>query len=75
MKIQQLKEDYDMDWWKAKEADDFNLKNKLMRVGCRPLKRKYLACVKSDSYDIDSYAECKVQYSSLHYDLEAEDAA
>ena len=52
-----------MDWWQAKEADDFDLKHKLLRVGCRPLKRKYLTCVKSDSYDIESYAECKVLFA------------
>ena len=32
------------EWWRASQADQFNLKDKLMRVGCRPLKRKYLAC-------------------------------
>ena len=43
-KVTQLKEDYETDWWRAKDVDEFNLKKKLMRVGCRPLKRKYLAC-------------------------------
>jgi hypothetical protein len=47
-----MKEDYESEWWRAKEKDDFNLKTKLLRVGCRPLKRKLLACQKSqDSYD------------------------
>ena len=32
------------EWWKAGEIDEYNLKNKLLRVGCRPLKRKFLAC-------------------------------
>lgn len=39
-----MKEDYENDWWKAFEIDDYNIKNKLLRVGCRPLKRKYLTC-------------------------------
>lgn len=59
--LQQLKEDYETEWWRAKEQDDFNLKTKLTRVGCRPLKRKLLACQKStDAYDIDNFLKCKV---------------
>ena len=42
--LRQLKEDMATEWWKAGEKDDFSLSNKLMRVGCRPLKRKFLAC-------------------------------
>lgn len=41
-KLSQIKDDYQNEWWKAKEIDEFNLKMKLLRVGCRPLKRKYL---------------------------------
>jgi hypothetical protein len=55
-----------MDWWKAKETDDFDLKTKLMRVGCRPLKRKYLSCIKSDTYDVEGFAECKVIKVDFH---------
>jgi hypothetical protein len=43
-KIALMKEDYEAEWWRAREHDEFNLKKKLMRVGCRPLKRKLLAC-------------------------------
>ena len=43
-RFEQLKEDMRLEWWKAGEIDDFNLRTKLMRVGCRPLKRKFLAC-------------------------------
>jgi hypothetical protein len=42
-----MKEDYETEWWKAKEHDDFNLKTKLLRVGCRPLMRKLRGCQKS----------------------------
>ena len=56
-RIEQLKEDMKLEWWKAGEVDDFNLRTKLLRVGCRPLKRKFMAC--------KSQAE-----SSGHYDLE-----
>ena len=45
-KVKQIKEDYETDWWRAREGDDFDLKRKLLRVGCRPLKRKLLACQK-----------------------------
>ncbi|CDW86272.1 UNKNOWN [Stylonychia lemnae] len=58
-KIEQLKRDQDSQWWQAGEDDDFNLKNKLLRVGCRPLKRKYLSCQKERDNDVESYAECK----------------
>lgn len=59
-KLEQLKRDYEQEWWRAKEHDDFSIKNKLTRVGCRPLKRKYLACVKDDNGDAHTYADCKV---------------
>jgi hypothetical protein len=59
-KLLQLKEDYETDWWRARETDDFNLKTKLMRVGCRPLKRKLLACQKSVDVDVETYQKCKV---------------
>ena len=54
-KLKQMKEDYEIEWWKAKEIDDFNLKKKLLRVGCRPLKRKYLACQKTPDVDHEAY--------------------
>jgi hypothetical protein len=31
-------------WWKATDEDNFDVNQKLRRLGCRPLKRKYLAC-------------------------------
>jgi len=50
--LKQLQEDMKMEWWRAGEADDFSLKGKLQRVGCRPLKRKHLACTTSiDDFD------------------------
>jgi hypothetical protein len=55
-----MKEDYETDWWKAKDIDDFNIKKKLMRVGCRPLKRKYLACQKNPDMNPEIYSNCKV---------------
>lgn len=70
-----MKEDYESEWWRAKEHDDFNLKTKLLRVGCRPLKRKLLACQKSqDSYDPSQFILCKKIrielddcYKALHF--------
>lgn len=52
------------EWWKATEIDDFSLREKLLRVGCRPLKRKFLACktMSEDAgdFDVEMYANCKV---------------
>lgn len=63
------------EWWKAGEVDDFSLQKKLLRVGCRPLKRKFLACKTStDDLDPRKFAECKKVreemdecYKALHY--------
>ena len=52
--LEQLKHDMAAEWWKADEVDQFSLRNKLMRVGCRPLKRRLLGCQKSvgDEFDM-----------------------
>ena len=59
-----------VEWWRAAESDQYSLKDKLLRVGCRPLKRKYLACKviqksKSGGYTEESYGECKVRNELL----------
>jgi len=54
-KLQQLKEDMEADWWKAGKTDQFNLSKKMARVGCRPLKRKFLACEKKSDYSATSF--------------------
>ena len=72
---ERLQKDMAQEWWRADEHDDFNLNHKLMRVGCRPLKRKFLACkAESGDYDPQRYAECKKLrsemdecYKALHY--------
>ena len=69
-KIEQLKEDMMLEWWRAGEIDDFNLRQKLLRVGCRPLRRKFLACKTrvaedSGSFDLEQYATCKVSRVNL----------
>lgn len=60
----QLRHDMGVEWWRASEADNFSLKEKLLRVGCRPLKRKMLACKAAESsggnYQRDKYYECQV---------------
>jgi hypothetical protein len=58
-----LREDQETEWWRARETDDYNLKKKLLRVGCRPLKRKLLACQKSVEMDLDTFAKCKVWFA------------
>lgn len=52
------------EWWKAGPVDNFNLKNKLNRVGCRPLRRKLLSCKAFDD-SVEHYADCKVSFQSL----------
>lgn len=32
------------EWYEAGAVDHYNLNRKLLRVGCRPAKRKLLAC-------------------------------
>lgn len=49
-------------WWKAGPVDSFNLKNKLNRVGCRPIKRNYLNC-KTQEESVEKFADCKVSVS------------
>ena len=60
-KLAQLKEDYDNEWWKPSAIDKGSLKAKMLRVGCRPLKRKYLLCMKSEM-DVHNYAKCNVWF-------------
>jgi hypothetical protein len=43
-KMDQMKEDYNTEWWRPSKIDNYDIKNKLLRVGCRPLKRKYIKC-------------------------------
>ena len=43
-RIKQIREDQDLEWWKAGQTDDYDFSAKLTRIGCRPLKRKYILC-------------------------------
>jgi len=55
-----MQEDMRTEWWRAGEIDNFNLKEKLQRAGCRPLKRKHLACTSSmEEFDPKKFTECK----------------
>lgn len=60
--LRQLQEDMKSEWWKAGPVDNFNLKAKLNRVGCRPLRRKLLSCKAADD-SIEHFADCKVSAS------------
>ena len=66
-KIKQLQADAQAEWWRAGEIDEFDLKKKLARVGCRPLKRNYMAnCHGADpDYSMEDYAKCKKIRSDL----------
>ena len=74
-KLDQIKADMESEWWRAGVADSFNLKNKLLRVGCRPLKRKYLSCIKmEDNDEMETFGSCKKIreetdecYKALHF--------
>ena len=37
-------EDAALPWWEATATDNFDINQKLLRVGCRPVKRKLLEC-------------------------------
>jgi len=39
-----LLEDEELQWWKASAVDNYDINQKLLRVGCRPLKRKLIRC-------------------------------
>lgn len=41
-----LESEEDDTWWRAGERDGFDLNNKLLRVGCRPVYRKFIECSK-----------------------------
>lgn len=78
-RINQMKEDYNNEWWRASKIDNFDLKNKvwvvyskimikllkynfiyflkLLRVGCRPLKRKLMKC-QNRLATSDEYISC-----------------
>lgn len=57
---EQIEEDDKIEWWRPTKKDGFNLTNKLMRTGCRPIKRRYLDCIRHDS---EGFEECAVCYS------------
>ncbi|CAG9318505.1 unnamed protein product [Blepharisma stoltei] len=46
MDKEQLLEDERLEWWKASARDKYDINEKLLRVGCRPLKRKLILCKK-----------------------------
>ncbi len=56
-KIEQLKIDYESEWWKPGKIDKFDLKRKMLRVGCRPLQRKYIKCNKQMDTE-EEYKQC-----------------
>ena len=58
--VKQIKQDMEEEWWKASDTDQFSLKEKMLRVGCRPLKRKYLACRTMAPNTEESFGECRV---------------
>ena len=59
LSLEQLKEDYENEWWMPSAIDQGSLQKKLLRVGCRPLQRKYLLCMKEEM-DVETYAMCVV---------------
>ena len=63
-KINLLKEDYKNEWWMPSSVDNGSMRSKLLRIGCRPLKRKYLLCMKSEM-DVQNYATCAVKARSF----------
>ena len=52
-----FEEDEKLEWWQPSKRDQYDLTNKLFRVGCRPLQRKYVACKQQGESD---FQKCKV---------------
>ena len=63
-----MAEDMKTEWWKAEEADQYSLKDKLLRVGCRPLKRSWLACKKTMQSE-ESFGQCAVSTILLNSNM------
>ncbi len=53
----QIMKEEEVEWWRPTKEDNFNISNKLLRVGCRQLKRKLLRCTR---YEEQEYSECHV---------------
>ena len=61
-----MREDMQDEWWRAGDNDQYSLKDKLLRVGCRPLKRKFLSCKKLQGTGEQGYGECQ----KIKFDME-----
>ncbi|CAI2385975.1 unnamed protein product [Moneuplotes crassus] len=64
-KMELMKEDYASEWFEANDIDEFDLEEKLMRVGCRPLKRKFLAFQKQNDGSELAYTKIKKMRQQL----------
>ena len=51
----------DTEWWQAGAEDDFSFEKKLLRTGCRPLKRDYIKCIHQNSlnYTLENCMDLK----------------
>ena len=58
----QFEEDEKAEWWQPTKRDDYDLTNKLYRVGCRPAKRKYLICKREYQTEFE---ECSVNLLNI----------
>lgn len=56
--IEDPNDDYSS-WWIAGAKDDFDVKKKLMRVGCQGPLRQFLACI--ENRDDEFTAHCAVK--------------
>jgi len=56
--VESLKEDDSVEWWRATKKDNFDLTTKLLRTGCRPIKRQYLECIRGETFD--EFKNCQV---------------
>lgn len=51
-----LRED-EVEWWRPTREDNYSLTNKLLRTGCRPIKRKHLRCIRNED---NEFVQCEV---------------
>lgn len=64
--IEELVEEEKADWWKAGEIDNYKLEKKLLRIGCRPIHRRFLRCQSQKGVlESEGFEKCKVLPFSL----------
>lgn len=59
--IEDVNDDYNS-WWIAGEKDDFDVKKKLLRVGCQGPLRQFLTCVQNREDEFTAHCAVDLIY-------------